>query len=122
MNCSCTVGSYGECEGSYGFQKRRAAKPSACPECRRPINTGDWYYSHTTFIDSIIYNAKNCEDCQQIIDTFFANDWMYGNVWEDLESYFEYNWQEDLPTSCIVKLSPYNRDRVCDLLQFNQEE
>jgi len=43
-------------------------------------------------------------------------------VWDNLFDYLDDNWREDLPTSCIVKLHPVARARVCDMLQkINQE-
>lgn len=121
MNCSCSASSY-DGDGYYSSRHRIAAKESKCPECGRTIKKGEKYLFMTTFYEGSIVNNKVCKDCESIINNFFEDGFMYGSIYEDLESYIDAAWNDDLPSNCISKLTPDAKESVCDILQRYQEK
>ena len=119
MNCACAVSCDMENEGSaWGVREvKKARKTHKCYECRGIISAGSSYFYHTIFGEGTISNFKVCPDCQSVIRQFFDNGWMFGSVWDSLGEYLWGNWREDLPSSCICKLPPGARNKVCDLLE-----
>lgn len=119
MDCSCTVSSDYYNDGcSWGVREvMKARKDHVCCECYKTIKTGSSYFYHNCFGDGTISNHKVCQDCQTVIWQFFSDGWIFGNIWEQLEYYLEDNWHDDLPSSCICKLTPIARNKVCDILQ-----
>jgi hypothetical protein len=120
MECSCTARSIDE-DGYYSDRTRRAEKQTTCPECGAIIEKGEEYLFSTLFMDGRIYNSKMCKNCESITKQFFSDGWMIGSIISDLESYLDAVWLNDLPSSCISKLSPKAKDLVCDILQNFQE-
>ena len=121
MNCSCSAVSI-DGDGYLSSRTRKAAKKSICPECGDEIKKGDEYLFATLFLDGGIYNNKMCKKCESIVDQFFPDGYYCGEVKDDLESYLDSTWIEDLPSSCISKLVPEARSVVCDILQRYQDE
>jgi len=123
MECSCTIGcSYDDSDTTgYSERIRVARKAHVCEECRKTIQVKEEYVFCTVFGDGSIANFKVCLDCHQLLKVFFSDGWVFGQSREELEDYLHYNWKEDLPSSCISKLSPVNRNLVCDILQEFQE-
>lgn len=120
MECSCSAVTV-DGEGYYSERTRIAAKKSLCPECGKTIEKGEAYLFTTLFIDGKIHNAKMCEICESIIRQFFPDGYYYGQIIEDLESYLDNSWVDDLPSKCIVKLHPKAREMVCEILQRYQD-
>jgi len=119
MNCSCTVNTnYDDDEGSrWCYRKIHSArKIHRCFECGCIINPKESFYYHSLFYHRDIRNYKICTDCQTIIDTFFANGWVFGTVWDSLTDYIFFNWASDLPSSCIVKLPRTACNKLCDII------
>jgi len=123
MECSCSAyGGYdGDDGGYYGSRELTARKEHECYECQQKIKKGEKFTYHSIFSDGTIANFKVCATCTSIIDGFFPNGWIFGQVTEDLSEYLFEAWQEDLPSDCISKLTPAARDIVCDILQEFQE-
>ena len=119
MDCSCSATSI-EGEGYFISRYRTAAKESVCPECGDKIKKGDMYLFSTHFIDGDICNSKMCKTCESIADQFFPDGYYCGQIIQDLESYIDDAWIDDLPSSCISKLNPAGRDLVCDIMQRYQ--
>lgn len=124
MECSCSISHYHDNEETIGYQERkmRAAKEHFCDECKRVVSKGEHFTFHSILMtENRIYNYKLCDECQEVVKTFFRDGWIFGQIWEDLNYYLEENWSEDLPSNCISKLSPRVRDSVCNILQEWQE-
>lgn len=122
MECSCSVSSgYDGDSNAWGERQRKAAKQHKCYECGQTINKGENYWFHTVFREGSISNFKICLSCESLMNGFFQDGWMYGSVIEDLEEYLHENWKEDLPSSCISKLTKDAQQVVCDHLQQYQE-
>jgi len=118
MDCSCSVDFGFNDETRWSYQQiKKAAKRHKCYECGTPIPAGSSYFCHTIFGGGIVEHFRYCHDCQSVVDKFFTNGWYFGNVWESLSGYLYDNWREDLPSSCICKLTPGARDKVCDILE-----
>jgi len=118
MDCACTVSNDYESEDCHwGCREiKRAAKNHTCYECGVSIPVGTAYFYHTVFGDGTASNYKYCSDCQSVTKHFFNNGWFFGSVWDSLFDYLSENWRDDLPSSCICKLPPTARDKVCDIL------
>ncbi len=122
MECSCTASSYNDGDGSWSMRKRKAAKIHMCYECDTVIQKGEEYAFHSVFYENGISNYKLCANCNALTEVFFSDGWIFGSVIDDLHSFLDHNWKEDLPSSCISKLPQSARDKVCDYLQGYQEE
>lgn len=120
MNCSCNATSI-DGDGYYTSRTRKAAKQHICPECGKTIEKGEEYLFSTLFIDGGIYNSKMCKVCESLVDQFFQDGYYCGRIKEDLESYLDDSWNEDLPSKCISKLHPKAKEIVCDMLQHYQD-
>lgn len=120
MNCSCNATSI-DGDGYYTSRTRKAAKKHICPECGKTIEKGEEYLFSTLFIDGRICNSKMCKICESIVDQFFQDGYYCGQIKEDLESYLDNSWNEDLPSNCISKLHPKAKEMVCDMLQRYQD-
>ena len=121
MNCSCSATSI-DVDGYFSSRTRTAAKESVCPECGDKISRGDDYLFTTLFLDGGIYNSKMCKKCESIVDQFFSEGYYCGKIKDDLESYLDASWLDDLPSTCISKLAPAAKELVCDMLQRYQEK
>jgi len=122
MNCSCTVPIYSDdWDGETGERIRRARKEHKCYECGETININSNYHFFSCFGNKTISNYKICKNCKIILDHFFDNGWIFGQVWDDLNEYL-YDWKNDLPSDCISKLPAEIRDKICDILQKFQEK
>ena len=124
MDCSCTATHPDEDSDALGFSERflTAAKPHICGECGITINKGDRFLFGSIFRQDDIHNYKVCLPCNSIITKFFRDGWVIGSMLDDLDNYFDGVWIDDLPSSCISKLSGRALHTVCDLLQKYQEE
>jgi hypothetical protein len=120
MNCSCSATST-DGDGYCSSRIRKAAKEHTCPECGKIIEKGEQYLFSTLFIDGGIHNSKMCKICESLVDQFFEDGYYCGRMRDDLESYLDNSWNEDLPSNCISKLHPTAKAIVCDLLQRYQE-
>jgi hypothetical protein len=109
-------------DGYHSFRIRKAKKPCLCPECGKTIDKGEEYLFSTMFIDGGIYNSKMCKECESIVDNFFPDGYQIGNIINDLECYIDNSWIDDIPSSCVTKLTPKAKVKVCDILQRYQEE
>lgn len=121
MNCSCSATSI-DGDGYFSTRRRRAAKPTICPECKKEIVKGELYIFSTLFLEGRIHNSKMCLECEALVDQFFSDGYYVGRIWEDLEGYLDAAWSEDLPSNCISKLPPAVKAKVCDMLQFYQDQ
>lgn len=123
MECSCAASSgYDGDGGSWGERERKAAKPHKCYECREVISKGEKYWFHTVFGEGTVSNFKICQTCESLMLKFFPDGWTYGQVIDDLESYLDDSWNDDLPSSCISELPLKAQYVVCDYLQRYQDE
>jgi hypothetical protein len=119
FECGCDAGNdYSGDESQWGVREvHKAGKDHICSECNAEIKKGSGYFYHTVFMYKDIQNFKVCLDCQSVIWQFFSGGWMFSTIWDTLSDYLYYNWSEDLPSSCISKLTPKARDKVCDIIQ-----
>jgi hypothetical protein len=116
MDCSCSVSRcVDDDDNHWSARERKARKGHKCYECNGAILAGQAYFYHTVFGGGSASNYKVCLDCQSVIWQFFNNGWWFGSVWDSLNDYVNENWRNDLPSSCICKLSPPARDKVCDI-------
>jgi len=123
MECSCNAGtSYGDDGDSYYSERiLKAAKNHICCECNKPIMKGEMYHYSSIFYERNIRNYKTCNNCQEIISIFFKDGWLIGSIFEELYSYIDAVWLEDLPSSCISKLNNINKNIICDMFQNFQK-
>jgi hypothetical protein len=120
MNCSCNATSI-DGDGYCSERYRVAARDHVCPECGEKIAKGDKYLFSSVFIDGTIRNSKICADCESVTKQFFGDGYYVWSVWEDLASYLDAAWCDDLPSNCISKLSYHAKQKVCDIMQQYQE-
>jgi len=123
MECSCNVGIDGDNDDFLGYSERtlKAGRKHTCVECGKEIKKGEQFVFISIFEIERIGNFKLCLDCHAVSKQFFADGWIFGQMWDNLGDYLFYNWKDDLPSNCISKLPPPARDRVCDQLQDFQE-
>lgn len=121
MKCSCSAMSLDGSDGYWSERYRVAAKDQICPECKGKIAKGEKYVFGTLFINSEIRNSKMCVRCESVVNQFFPDGYYVGQIWEDLELYFDSSWIDDLPSNCLANLHPDARAAACDILQRYQD-
>ncbi|RLB94621.1 MAG: hypothetical protein DRH26_00705 [Deltaproteobacteria bacterium] len=119
MECSCTINI--DHEGGPDCYREKivtARKKHRCYECFQDIQPGEQYEYVSGIWDGDPQAYKTCLDCKSIRDTFF-DSWTYTQVWDDFHDNF---YLEDIPESCISKLTPGSRDRVCEWIESGWED
>ena len=117
MNCSCEINSYDcDCEVSeYRSWRYESVKDHCiCTECGSPIKKGDMYKGSIFMCEGEYYTESVCSDCLSVIDVMFDGSYMMKCVWVDVSNYIDDN---DIPESCISKLTPKSRGKVCDMIE-----
>lgn len=117
MDCSCNLGSSIDCDDYNGFvstEDRKARKEWHCCECNELIPVGAVYLYCSGMNDGSFFKDRTCARCKSIADQLFGDRYI-GSLMDDLEESI-YSGQE-IPPSCIAKLTPIARDFVCDLIQ-----
>ncbi len=123
MECSCSASGYYDNEEYYFSERKlKAAKEHLCIECDKPILKNEYFCFSTIFGEGSINNYKTCMNCKEIINIFFDEGHVIGQIYDDLYSYFDTAWLEDLPSNCISKLSKENKEHICNMFQEFQEE
>ncbi len=89
---------------------RKAAKDHRCTECRETIPRGVKYELTTGCWDHSWSTYKTCLSCVEIRDHFQCNGWLFGQLWEDLESNFYPDMKAGGP--CMEGLSPEAKARL----------
>lgn len=113
MECSCTVDVDYTVDGPvcHKTEIRTARKKHRCIECGKTIIPGEKYEHVWGVWDSSPETYKTCLDCKSLRDVFF-DSWTYTELWE----YF-YEWDGDIPESCISRLTPAARVKVCEFIE-----
>lgn len=90
---------------------RRAAKPRHCGECGEVIAKGDRYEFTSGIWDGRPNSHRTCLSCVEIRKHFACgNGWIYGALWEDMESNFFPDMRAGGP--CMEGLSPAAKARL----------
>jgi hypothetical protein len=119
MECSCTVlVDHAATPGGYKKTTREARRPHRCCECGGRIKRGDAYLYESGIWDGEPEGYKTCLDCESLRVAFFGG-WTFTQIWGDFYNEFE---GHDVPESCISKLTPKARGRVCDWIECRWED
>jgi hypothetical protein len=94
----------------FSSSVRRAAKEHRCCECRETIKVGDHYEHVTGLWDGHWSTYKTCLLCVEIRTHFACDGWIFGQLWEDLESNFFPDMKAGGP--CMEGLSPAAKGRL----------
>ena len=89
---------------------KRAAKDHRCYECLETIKRGDRYEHASGLWDGRWSTFKTCLSCVEIRDHFSCDGWLFGQLWEDLESNFFPGMRAGGP--CMDGLSPSAKARL----------
>ena len=65
--------------------------------------------------------VRTCLDCASIIDHIFC-EYVIGGIWADLKDNLEDDPEFFIPESCLAKLTPKAREKVCDLIEEYWED
>jgi hypothetical protein len=119
MACSCSIYA---CDDEYlaGFMQDKivkARKVHHCSECSRVILPGEKYEHTKCVMDGEWSRHKTCLDCQSIRLSFFES-YIFGQLWESFREYL-CDCRGQVPESCIAKLTPAARAKVCELIEQN---
>jgi hypothetical protein len=94
----------------YETRKPRARKEHRCGECREVIRPGDLHEYVVGLWDGHFDSHRTCLSCVEIRDHFQCNGWLFGQLWEDLESNFFPTMTAGGP--CMTGLSPAAKARL----------
>jgi hypothetical protein len=86
ITCDCSV-YLGDYDGPSCQTKtlRKAAKPHRCVECDKEIAKGETYEETTGVWDGTPDRFRTCVSCQYLRDTYCANGFIFGDLYEQLE-------------------------------------
>ena len=122
MECSCTINcSFCEREFEYEeiFNKSfyKSSKIQDCHECGRSMEPEEPhdYIFEIEDVTGDRTKIRTCRSCVQIRDTFYE-DYYYGMVWETLKENI-LDGELQVSETCLVKLSPENRAKVCEFIE-----
>ncbi|MCP3944993.1 MAG: hypothetical protein GY710_26440 [Desulfobacteraceae bacterium] len=118
MECSCEINcNLDDDYVEYIIEKynHTAPRERECSECKTQIYPGEEHLYLVSLNGDSIYRYRACEDCEQLINTFF-HDWIVEQVMERLKDGIL---EEDIGVSedCISGLSPRNMEFVCKLVE-----
>lgn len=108
--CPLSSNDGGDAATVHATTQRRAAKDHRCTECRETIAKGTRYEHTTGCWDGSWSTFKTCMSCVEIRDHFQCNGWLYGQLWEDLETNFYPDMKAGGP--CMNGLSPEAKARL----------
>lgn len=121
--CSCVYVDTDGCRTEFWRERliKRARRAHTCGECRRQIREGESYLYVSGVWDGDFGTHKVCSDCRSVIDAFFCNGYVFGQVWDDLREYAR-EAGGDLPESRVAGLTPAALARACELVEECWEE
>ena len=117
MECSCAVDVYSddfEPVACFTNGIRKARVDHKCRECRSVITRGETYNYSSYVFDGKWFDDKVCNDCQSVINQFFPSGGYY-DLWPEITEEVSES-EGEVPESCIAKLTPKARERLCDII------
>jgi len=129
-DCACVAVDTYDGPSFYNSTTRTARKAHRCDECHRAIARGEQYEHVAGCWDGSIDTFKTCADCVSVREAFFCKGFLHGSMWCDFGEHLHevVVHGEGVAGSCIAKLTPAARDRVCDAIEelwnkyFDEEE
>jgi len=119
MECSwdASINDY-DYEGPEFFKDKMvvARKQHKCSECCQAIEPGVKYEHVYGIWDGDTHTYKTCPDCLSLRQQFFLHGYYYEQLWDDFKDAFGYI-DSEIPESCISKLTPGARARVCAMIE-----
>jgi len=118
-NCSCVSTCVDEDYAAdiYNSKIVTARKEHKCGECSKTISPKEEYEVVNILRDGTFRMYKTCTDCVSIRNVFFCNGWIFKNIMDDIRKHIDYCGGE-ISSDSIVKLTPYARDKVCDMIEM----
>ena len=85
--CTCIDAGYDSDQPDFfTVKKPRARKVHKCNECARDIQPGEVYQRDSGKWFGKMLTFKICAACSEIMDVFFCNGFVYGEIHTDLYS------------------------------------
>ena len=116
MECSCSVDVCSD--GAITVLKEKivtAKKEHKCSECGRKIKKEESYEYASGVWETKLNIYKTCLDCLSLRKQFFKDGFCYNAIWEMFEEEFR---DTEIPESCISKLTPGARAKVCVFIEW----
>lgn len=92
------------------FSKVTQPRAHHCCECYELIKVGDRYEHTTGSWDGQWSTYRTCLSCVEIRDHFACEGWLFGQVWQDIETNFFPDMRAGGP--CMEGLSPAAKGRL----------
>lgn len=115
-SCSCV---YVEGEAIYQTiedKTVRARKCHTCCECGRQIRPGEKYHYFVGKLDMSRGIHKTCADCVSILNVFFCEGRIFGDMLEMLADHIR-ELDGNVSETCIAPLTEAAKDLVCQMIQ-----
>lgn len=117
MECSCNISPTWGVGPSFSDQRIQIANEEHfCGECKRKILPKEKYEYVSGIWDDYFEEYITCIDCLSVADVFFKKGRIYSGIWEIFTDQFGYP-DSDIPESCISKLTPVARAKVCRFIE-----
>lgn len=117
MECSTVYCDIDECAVVLSIKTHTAKKKeNICRECRRIIGIGEKYLIESVVFEGKLSNYVTCMDCKSIRDEFFTGGWYWGEILWMLHDHI-YDVYGDVSESCLTRLTPLARAKVCDMIE-----
>ena len=116
MSCFCVYTDEGDMPEFCTTKKVKARKSHKCSECRREIKAGEIYERVTGKWDDI-ETYKTCTTCLNILNEFFCEGRIFGNMKWDLYENLQETLRYEFPGECLAGLEPKAREYVCEIIE-----
>ena len=118
MSCFCVYTDDGDRAEFYTEKKVKARKSHKCSECKKEIRRGEIYERVTGKWDGEIDTYKTCKTCLNILNEFFCEGRIFGNMkWDLYENLQETLRYDGFPGECLAELEPEARKYVCEIIE-----
>lgn len=115
MSCSCSISTEIDClPDLYEEKKVVARKDHVCCECRKTIKRGQPYERIKGLWEGKFETYKTCIDCLSVRKAFFES-YIFGELYDSLYEEIA-DADGELSQTCISKLTPVARGKVCDMI------
>lgn len=79
-------------------------KDRVCCECAGAIKAGQRYQRATGKSDGSVWTAITCRRCAEIREAWVCGSWVFGALWEHVESEVFPEWGASSPIDCLAKI------------------
>lgn len=118
MQCSCEIDVDNDGGPDFYYSKIvKARKEHVCYECCKTIQKSEKYEHVRGMWDGSFSTYKTCIDCLSLRKEFFSSGFIFGQIWDDFDSFLE-DCSGEISEACIIELTPIAKGKVCEMIEL----